>query len=244
MASLPIDATQGSPKSSAGGGETARGVNARIDRLAGTRSVWMLVFLRSIGGWFEFYDLFFTAYVGPGLVKSGLYSTTTASFFGVSGLGAFVEASSPALFIGTFFLAGLADKYGRRTVFTVSLLWYSAATLVMALQTTAPAINLWRLIAGIGVGVELVTIDTYVSELVPKHLRGRAFAFVHLVQYTAVPSVAFLAWWLVPQKPFGMDGWRWVVLIGALEAVVGLGIRRRVPQIPRWLPQQGPPPAP
>jgi putative MFS transporter len=92
----------------------------------------MLVFLLSIGGWFEFYDLFFTAYVGPGLVKSGLYATTTASFFGVSGLGAFVAASFAGLFIGTFFLAGLADRYGRRTVFTVSLLWYSAATLIMA----------------------------------------------------------------------------------------------------------------
>jgi MFS transporter, putative metabolite:H+ symporter len=239
MASVPIHATHGSPNSSAGVGDTTFGVNARIDRLPATRSVWMLVFLLSIGGWFEFYDLFFTAYVGPGLVKSGLYSTTTASFFGVSGLGAFVAASFAGLFIGTFFLAGLADKYGRRTVFTVSLLWYSAATLIMALQTTAPAINLWRLIAGIGVGVELVTIDTYVSELVPKHLRGRAFAFVHLVQYSAVPSVAFLAWWLVPQKPFGLDGWRWVVIIGALGAIVAWGIRRRVPESPRWLAQQG-----
>jgi MFS transporter, putative metabolite:H+ symporter len=239
MASVPIDAPHGSPDSSAGVGDTTFGVNARIDRLPATRSVWMLVFLLSIGGWFEFYDLFFTAYVGPGLVKSGLYSTTTASFFGVSGLGAFVAASFAGLFIGTFFLAGLADKYGRRTVFTVSLLWYSAATLIMALQTTAPAINLWRLIAGIGVGVELVTIDTYVSELVPKHLRGRAFAFVHLVQYSAVPSVAFLAWWLVPQKPFGLDGWRWVVIIGALGAIVVWAIRRRVPESPRWLAQQG-----
>ncbi|OXC72779.1 MFS transporter [Caballeronia sordidicola] len=239
MASVPIDVTHGSPNSSAGVGDTTFGVNARIDRLPATRSVWMLVFLLSIGGWFEFYDLFFTAYVGPGLVKSGLYSTTTASFFGVSGLGAFVAASFAGLFIGTFFLAGLADKYGRRTVFTVSLLWYSAATLIMALQTTAPAINLWRLIAGIGVGVELVTIDTYVSELVPKHLRGRAFAFVHLVQYSAVPSVAFLAWWLVPQKPLGLDGWRWVVIIGALGAIVVWAIRRRVPESPRWLAQQG-----
>lgn len=239
MASLPLDAAHASPSSRPGAAGAGSRINARIDRLPATRTVWMLVFLLSIGGWFEFYDLFFTAYVGPGLVKSGLYSTTTASFFGFSGLGAFVAASFAGLFIGTFFLTRLADRYGRRSIFTMSLLLYSFATLVMAFQTSAPAINLWRLIAGIGVGVELVTIDTYVSELVPKHLRGRAFAFVHLVQYTAVPSVALCAWWLVPQTPFGMDGWRWVVIIGALGALVVWAIRRRVPESPRWLAQQG-----
>lgn len=222
-----------------GADRAAFGINARIDRLPATRSIWMLVFMLAIGGWFEFYDLFFTAYVGPGLVKSGIYSTTTASFFGFSGLGAFVAASFAGLFIGTFCFAGMADRFGRKAVFTVSLLWYSGATLIMAFQDTAHGINLWRLIAGIGVGVELVTIDTYVSELVPKHLRGRAFAFVHMIQYSAVPTVALLAWWLVPQTPLGLDGWRWVVIIGALGALVVWGIRRQVPESPRWLAQQG-----
>jgi len=214
-------------------------INARIDRLPATRSVWMLVLMVSIGGWFEFYDLFFTAYVGPGLVRSGIYSTTTTSFFGFTGLGAFVAASFAGLFIGTFFLAGVADRYGRRSIFTASLLWYSAATLIMAFQTTAPAINLWRLIAGVGVGIELVVIDTYVSELVPAYFRGRAFAFVHLVQYTAVPSVAFLAWWFESRPLLGIEGWRWVVMIGALGAIVVWVIRRRLPESPRWLAQQG-----
>ncbi|MEX3791476.1 MFS transporter [Paraburkholderia sp. BR14374] len=187
MASLPVNGTKlssGSPIV----GEAER-INARIDRLPATRSIWMLVFVLAVGGWFEFYDLFLTAYVGPGLVKSGLYSTTTASFFGFSGLGAFVAASFAGLFIGTFCLSRLADRFGRKTTFTVSLLWYSVATFVMAWQDSASAINLWRLIAGIGVGVELVTIDTYVSELVPMHLRGRAFAFVHLVRKRSIFSV-------------------------------------------------------
>jgi putative MFS transporter len=237
MASRPIDTTRATPAGPTGA--SAFGINARLDRLPATRSIWMLVFLLSIGGWFEFYDLFFTAYVGPGLVKSGIYSTTTASFFGFSGLGAFVAASFAGLFIGTFCCAGMADRLGRRTVFTVSLLWYSVATFIMAFQDTAHGINLWRLIAGIGVGVELVTIDTYVSELVPKHLRGRAFAFVHVVQYSAVPAVALLAWWLVPQAPLGLDGWRWVVIIGALGALLAWALRRQLPESPRWLAQQG-----
>ncbi|PVX83097.1 MFS transporter [Paraburkholderia unamae] len=239
MSSLPVEATSESLRGYAAANASAAEINARIDRLPATRTIWTLVLLLAMGGWFEFYDLFFTAYVGPGLVKSGLYSTTTASFFGFSGLGAFVAASFAGLFIGTFCLTGLADRYGRRTMFTASLLWYSVATCIMALQTSAPSINLWRLIAGIGVGVELVTIDTYVSELVPKHMRGRAFAFVHLVQYTAVPAVALLAWWFVPRAPLGFDGWRWVVMFGALGALIAWAIRRRVPESARWLAQRG-----
>ena len=44
------------------------------------------------------------------------------------------------------------------------------------------------------IGVELVTVDTYIAELVPKHVRGRAFAYNQVVQFMAVPTVAFLAW--------------------------------------------------
>src|SRR4051812_5204254 len=40
--------------------------------------------------------------------------------------------------------------FGRRTIFTYSLLWYTAANVIMAFQTTAFDLNLWRFIAGIG----------------------------------------------------------------------------------------------
>ncbi len=191
--------------------------------------------LLSLGGCFEYYDLFFTAYIGPGLVRSGIFSSTSASFFGISGLAGFVAATFAGLFIGTLAFGFTADRSGRRIIFTGSLLWYSAATVVMAFQHTAASILIWRVIAGIGIGVELVTIDTYIAELVPKQLRGRAFAFNQIVQFCTVPVVALVAWLLVPRQPLGLDGWRWVVLIGAAGALFVWVIRRGVPESPRWL---------
>jgi putative MFS transporter len=210
---------------------------ARLDRLPGTRHVWLLITLLSLGGMFELYDLFMTAYVVPGLMKAGLLTNVAVSIF--SGPALFVAATFTGLFIGTFAFGYVADKYGRRTIFTYSMLWYSAATLVMAFQDSGFSVCLWRLIAGIGIGVELVTIDTYISELVPKSVRGRAFAFNQGVQFSVVPVVAFVAYMLVPISPFGFDGWRWVVLIGSTGALFVWFIRRGIPESPRWLINQG-----
>jgi putative MFS transporter len=109
----------------------------------------------------------------------------------------------------------------------------------MAFQNTGWGVCLWRLVAGIGIGVELVTIDTYVAELVPKYLRGRAFAFNQTVQFAVVPVVAFLAYELVPIAPLGYDGWRWVVVIGSIGALFVWFLRRGIPESPRWLINQG-----
>ncbi len=210
---------------------------ARLERLPATRSVWMLVTLLSLGGMFEFYDLFITGYIIPGLVKAGLLANVSVAVF--SGPALFVAATFTGLFIGTFVFGFVADRFGRRAIFTVSLLFYCAATLVMAFQTTGLAVCLWRLVAGIGIGVELVTIDTYIAELVPKSVRGRAFAYNQIIQFAVVPIVALLAYMLVPQQPFGIDGWRWVVAIGSLGALFVWFLRLGVPESPRWLIQHG-----
>ena len=217
--------------------QVAGAILARLDRLPATRHIWGMVALLSLGGMFEFYDLFFTGYVVPGLVKAGLLANVSLAIF--SGPAAFVAATFGGLFIGTFVFGYVADRYGRRTIFTWSMLWYSATTMIMAVQTTGMGVCLWRLIAGIGIGVELVTIDTYLSELMPKEMRGRAFAINQAIQFCVVPVVALLAYLLVPQAPYGIDGWRWVVLIGSAGAIVVWFLRRGLPESPRWLINQG-----
>jgi putative MFS transporter len=215
----------------------ASAILARLERLPATKHVWVLVTLLSLGGVFEFYDLFMTAYIIPGLMKAGLLANVKVSIF--AGPALFVAATFTGLFIGTFVFGYVADKYGRRSIFTFSMLWYCAATLVMAFQSGGLGVSLWRLIASVGIGVELVTIDTYISELVPKSMRGRAFAFNQAVQFAVVPIVAFVAYKLVPAAPLGWDGWRWVVVIGSIGALFVWFLRRGVPESPRWLINQG-----
>src|SRR3954452_24760293 len=133
-------------------------ISRRLEGLPVSGAVWRLVILLSLGGWFEVYDLFFTGYIAPGLNRSGLLTTTTQAFFGFSGIGAFVAATFAGLFVGTFFLGFLADKFGRRFIFTWALLFYTAVTVIMAWQSTSEGVLLWRFIAGISIGLVIVTI--------------------------------------------------------------------------------------
>jgi putative MFS transporter len=224
---------------------TAGNIAARLDRLPSARHVWYLVTLISLGHCFEVYDLFLTAYIAPGLGRAGMFTPESLGPFnvlgplGVAGIGTFVFALFAGLFVGTMIFGFAPDRYGRRTVFTYSLLWYSICTAVMAFQTTGFGIDLWRFLSGVGIGVELVTVDTYVSELVPRRDRGRAFAFNQFIGFCMLPVLAFIAWLLVPEKPFGFDGWRYVVLIGSVGAVFVWWLRRPLPESPRWLARHG-----
>jgi putative MFS transporter len=213
-------------------------LGGRLDALAGHAGIWRLVGLLSLGGCFEFYDLFLTAYLSPGLERAGIFHPHGV-LPGLSDQAAFAAVTFAGLFVGTIAFSQVADRYGRRTIFTTSLLWYSAMTFVMALQSTAAGIDLWRFMAGIGIGVELVTIDAYLAELLPRRVRGRAFAFNQAIQFTAVPIVALLCALLLNLHPLGLAGWRWVVLIGASGALCIWRLRRNLPESPRWLLQRG-----
>ena len=58
-------------------------ISARIDRLPAVATLWRLVALLSIGGFFELYDLFQTAYISPGLISDGIFHTGSEGVFGL-----------------------------------------------------------------------------------------------------------------------------------------------------------------
>ena len=219
--------------------ETAALVAGRLERLPATQGFWRRISLLSLGGFFEFYDLFMAAYIQPGLVRAGILTTTTPGLFSIGGFAGFVAFFFLGLFVGTALFGFVADRLGRRIIFTGSLLWYAATSLVMAFQQDALHLDICRFLCGIGVGVELVTIDTYIAELAPPAYRGRAFAYANIIQFLAIPVAALLGWWLVPRTILGLDGWRFVVMAGSVGAVLAWFVRGRLPESPRWLAQHG-----
>jgi len=214
-------------------------IGARLDRLPPTRYIWYLVGLVSFGAFFEIYDLALTAPLSLGLLAAGVFHRGAAGFFGYTDQATFAAATFAGLYVGTLGFAAVADRMGRRTIFTFALLWYATATVVMGLQNSAFAIDLCRFVASMGVGLELVAIDCYLAELMPKTVRGRAFAFSASLQFLSVPFVSVLAWALIPGTHLGLAGWRWLAFVPAVGALLVWQVRRALPESPRWLEAHG-----
>ena len=205
-------------------------IAARIERLPLGKFHRRFITLVSLGNFFDLYDIFLVASIGAALQQSGFLSLKQFSFFVASGfLG---------MFFGTIFFGMGSDRWGRRVSFITLLLLYSAFTLAGAFAPSAGWLIATRFFAGVGIGAEIVVVDTYVTELVPSHARGRYVAITQIAGFMAVPVTAILARLLVPTH-FLMAGWRWVMVIGASGALLTWWFRRRLPESPRWLESQG-----
>jgi putative MFS transporter len=214
-------------------------IEARLDRIPASPYLWKLIALLALGGFFEFYELFMTAFVSPGLIRDGIFQTGPNGLFHLPDQAAFASVTFLGLFLGTITLPGLADSWGRRAAFRGFALCYAVATIVMAMQNSAIAIDAVRLIDAIAIGAQLITLDTYASEIVPRHLRGRVFALAFAIIQTAVPILALLGWLLVPHTPLHIQGWRWVMLIGGAGSFLVWILCRSLPESPRWLVRHG-----
>src|SRR5579864_3057875 len=195
-------------------------------------SVGALVARISAGGWFEAYDLFMTPYIALGMYREGLFSPTGRD---LPSIATFIGAGFGGMYAGTLLFGWVSDRFGRKATFALSLVFYSAMTLGMAFAHTVAAINIWRFFAGIGIGVQIITIDAFVSEIAPAADRGKYIALSQFLTFTAVPAVAFLSAWLVGGTFAGLPGWRWVAVIGSSGALLAWWTARGLPESPRWL---------
>ncbi len=214
-------------------------ISARIDRLPSSQPLWSWVRRISFGAFFEIYETALTSLLAPLLVRAGIFHKDAAGLLGLPDLATFGFATFLGLFIGSTLFSAISDRMGRRPIFTWSLIWYALATLVMAIQASALWICVWRLIAAIGVGAEVIAVDSYISEMMPKTMRGRGFAISKAIQYTAVPLAAILAAVLAKNTAGGLDGWRLMLVIPTIGAIFIWWVRRGLPESPRWLAEHG-----
>jgi putative MFS transporter len=210
-------------------------ISARIDRLPSSSVVWSWVARVSFGGFFEIYETALTSLLAPVLVSMGIFHKGSAGLFGLPDLATFAFATFAGLFAGAVLSSAFADHFGRRPTFTWSLIWYAVATLAMGMQSTALSICIWRFIAAIGVGAEIIAVDAYLAELMPKAIRGRGFAISTSLQFLAVPVAGILSTVLARKTVAGIAGWRLILLVPAIGAILIWWVRRGLPESPRWL---------
>ncbi|WP_026361119.1 MFS transporter [Amycolatopsis nigrescens] len=206
-------------------------VAARLDRLPVTRLHRYLIAVVGVATFFDLYDLFLASTV----------STVLSKEFGVSSgeIKPLLASAFLGAFVGALTLGRLADRIGRRRAFLLTLGIYSLFTLLGAFSTDVWMLVACRFVAGIGIGAELPLADAYLADLLPAKSRGRATAWAYTIGFCGVPAAGFLAMALAGEAPLGVDGWRWLFVIGALGAAVVWVLRARLPESPRWLAANG-----
>ncbi|MFC9440919.1 MFS transporter [Nocardia sp. NPDC057030] len=202
----------------------------RLDELPVRPIHRKLVALVGAGLFFDLYELFLAGTI-TGVLKQEMHLST----FQLSGILASAFAGQ---FLGALVIGRLSDVFGRRRMFMVNIALYSGFTLLGAFSPNVAFLMATRFLAGLGIGAEMTVSDTYLSEVVPPQVRGRMIAMAYTIGFCAVPTVGFLAKWLVPLQPFGIDGWRWLFVIGGLGAAVVVVARRDMPESPHWLARQ------
>ena len=149
-------------------------------------------------------------------------------------LGLLAAATPAGMFVGAAVSGRLADRYGRKSVFQVTLIVFSLGALLSALAPTFQLLLVARLIAGLGLGGELPVVSTLVSELSPAASRGRMI--VLLESFWAYGSIAAGLIGVLVVPAFG---WRWAFFVGALPALYVAYLRRAIPESPRYLAARG-----
>ncbi|KUL33823.1 MFS transporter [Streptomyces sp. NRRL F-4489] len=211
---------------------TAARVAARLDRLPPSRWHRRITVVVGIGAFFDLYEIFLGGVLAAVLAERwGLDHTAKAWVIAAGFLG---------MFAGATVLSVLADRFGRRRMFLVNLGGYALFSLAAAAAPDLAWLVALRFLAGLGLGAELVLVDTYLAEFLPRAVRGRYLAGAYTLGFLGVPAAALLGARLVAGERFlGVDGWRWLLVAGALGAAFIQLMRRRLPESPRWLAVRG-----
>jgi len=130
----------------------------------------------------------------------------------------------------------LADRFGRRQVFALTLLIYGLATGASALVGGIAALLVLRFLVGLGLGAELPVASTYVSEFAPARIRGRLIVILEAFWAVGWTAAALVAFFVIPASE---NGWRWAFALGAIPAAYALIVRWGLPESPRWLASRG-----
>jgi len=166
----------------------------------------------------------------------GIFSLPTFSATDPFAYGAVVSATLLGSFFGSIILGRLADARGRRTLFQVSVVAYSAFTALTALSYDVASLFLLRMLAGLGLGGMLVIDPALLSEYLPPQHRGRFMVFLDF--FWPGGFLLAIAFWYV--FIIQLEGaWRLLFLVAAFPAFIAYLFRRTIPESPYYLARHG-----
>jgi MFS transporter, putative metabolite:H+ symporter len=175
---------------------------------------------------FDAFDSIAIAYVLPPLI--GIWHLHPEQIGSLIGIG------FAGQLLGAVGFGWIAERWGRRNSMLVTLLIFALGSLACAFAPSYQVLWWLRFVQGIGLGGEVPLMAAYVNEFAKAKGRGRFSLNIQVLFAIGLLFVALTGIFVVPHL-----GWRWMFIIGAVPAVIGLPLRNVLPEPPRWLASQG-----
>nr|WP_123932933.1 MFS transporter [Corynebacterium gerontici] len=201
---------------------------AQLDTMPVTRAHAKILGTSGLGWAMDAMDVGLMSFIMAALVAHWGITPTQSSWLGSIGfVGMAIGASLGGL---------LADKFGRRNIFALTLLVYGVATGASAASTSLGMLIALRFVVGLGLGAELPVASTYVSEFAPRQVRGRMVVLLEAFWAVGWILAAVIGTFVVGQSE---QGWRWALLIGCAPAAYAFVVRLGLPESVRYLRAKG-----
>jgi MHS family alpha-ketoglutarate permease-like MFS transporter len=143
--------------------------------------------------------------------------------------------------LGGWLLGRFADLRGRRTAMMLTIVLMAAGSLAIGLLPTFAVVGwlapilllLARIAQGMSLGGEVSNASAYLAEIAPPERRGRYSSFFYISTGSAVLLASLLGALLtavLSKEQLAAYGWRIPFLIGGVLGLVGLWLRRAMPE--------------
>ncbi|MEX3899132.1 MFS transporter [Paraburkholderia sp. BR10954] len=195
---------------------------ARLERLPFSRYHRTLFIIVAIAFFFDSVDLATMTFV-LGSIKNEFHLSTATT-------GLVASASFFGMVLGAAVAGLLADRFGRRPVFQWSMVLWGLASYLCSTAQSVDVLILYRVLLGVGMGMEFPIAQTLLSEFVPAASRGRLIALMDGFWPLGFITSGVVSYFVLPNF-----GWRSEFALLAIPAVFVLIVRRVVPESPRWL---------
>ncbi len=201
-------------------------VQAAVDALPLNRRHFIVFALCAAGLFFEALNLQLMSFVAPMLASEWHIGPTM--------LGGLISATIAGMLVGTYAFGAVADRFGRRGAFQITVGIFSILTAVSGLAGTLGQLMVARFGAGLGIGGSIPVETAVLAEFTPARWRSRFMA----IWAMALPIGALVAPLCVAVMPLSL-GWRGLLLLGGIPAVLVLIVRGAIPETPQYLAGKG-----
>jgi MFS family permease len=136
----------------------------------------------------------------------------------------------------------ISDRFGRRKVLFFCAILYAASGVFCAASWDFPSFLAARIVNGLAIGVSSMICPVYIAEIAPPQWRGRLGALFQLGIVVGIFVALFSNGFVQSQGDAewgAARGWRWMLALESLPAVLFLALLFPIPESPRWLIQAG-----